>query len=639
MKQKKLRWPVAGTQASMVFGIGKLDGYLSVLSITIDVKLRLHIPLMTISEVDEQVGRLAQTLRLLRSRRNELAPISALASEVMLGIFMHLLDFTSPVKIRDKRRGAVPLHQTKIDQLHITHVCRSWRWLTIHSPVLWSNISFHCHPLLTEELLRRSQGALLDITLDRDYSRILRSSSVIPSAFTNPMRIRTIDISGDNSLFDRILPSLQHPSWPVLEELRLSCSESRTEFPGAFLNAVVPRLRRLLLSGIKYSLHSYLFDNLTFLHMANTKYRLPSTGEEPPRPSWPELNSVFRRSTHLRELHLLRYLPHGWPMDDERTVISMSALHTVCLVDKSSRVIQFLARTSMPSLQHRQFVVYAEDDFNPIQYPQMHANEEHRIIEEPCVVTFAEALNRHLEAYPLLQLNRVELGLPTIDIQAWSPRSCDRPEIHLKIECFYQETPGCIDHFDFAQTLLSLSSFSNITTFTIRPELPFPPYYSQPARSWIQSVDFRKLFRILPHIRTFQIGSHVTSVNYTYISRAGFAAPDGISSMSGLIHALEANDGFDPVPHPYLEELALEYLDFSPIPIPWEQNLNINSESNMIADLLSSRADAGFPLSRLRIQQCIGVSEDMVQGWRSKAEILWDGPVYIPPKDDGWSDW
>jgi hypothetical protein len=606
--------------------MGKFGSFLILISTTVDANLRLHIHLMTVSEVDEQVGRLAETLRLLRSRRNELAPISVLAPEILLGIFTHLPKLAFPVKSR-RRYGRRYHSQAVFDQLHVTQVCRSWRRLTIQSPTLWNSVSFHCHPLLTEDLLRRSQGAPLDIKLDSYYSRISRSSPVIPAAFANPTRIRTIDISGDNELFDRILPSLRQPSWPVLEELRLSCYGPDYEISNPFSNAAVPNLRRLSLYCIRFSLHSHLFDHLTSLHLKNSHYE-EDIAEISRRPSWPELKSVLLRPTHLQELHLVHYLPHGWPVDDEHELICLSALHTIYLEDESSRVMQFLACMSMPSLKHGQFILSSQGDAHPFENPQ---DGEHRRDEGHRMLAVAAALNSHLQAYPSLQVRHADFGLPSMVFRAWSPERSDESEIDLKIDYSCIGTPSFFDHFDFVHTLLSLPSFGDVTNFSIKPTLPSATQPSRSGADWTRIADFRSFFRILPHVRTFQIDSHFSGLGYGRIYR--------VSSIGALLHALGANNGVDPVPYPDLQELILKIFDFRPVLNPGAQHLDTSREPDVITDLLSSRADAGFPLNRLRIEQCTEVSEVMVERWRSMAEVVWDGPVHISPEDDGLLDW
>ena len=112
------------------------------------------------SIIDQKIARLEESvresIRALKSRRNELSPISRLPTEILCNIFkFSLTDYPRPET------------WTNFNQ-----VSQHWRSSALSAPELWTNIILS-YPRWTQEMLKRSKKAKL--TLRSGFSgRVLR---------------------------------------------------------------------------------------------------------------------------------------------------------------------------------------------------------------------------------------------------------------------------------------------------------------------------------------------------------------------------------------------------------------------------------------------------------------------------------
>jgi hypothetical protein len=81
--------------------------------------------------IDAEIKSLEESLQALRYRRNELAPISSLPTEVIEAIFslLRVPDTSSPSTLSGKP-----------DHLRVAHVCHHWREIALNQPLFWSHI-------------------------------------------------------------------------------------------------------------------------------------------------------------------------------------------------------------------------------------------------------------------------------------------------------------------------------------------------------------------------------------------------------------------------------------------------------------------------------------------------------------------
>ena len=107
------------------------------------------------SVIDRDIGRLEESIRVLKSRRNELSPISRLPVEILCKIFSLIGD-------NDNSIYYVRLGQTRESWTNFSHVSQHWRSSALSAPELWTKIPFK-YPRWAQEMLTRSKMAKLTI--------------------------------------------------------------------------------------------------------------------------------------------------------------------------------------------------------------------------------------------------------------------------------------------------------------------------------------------------------------------------------------------------------------------------------------------------------------------------------------------
>ena len=108
--------------------------------------------------IDDEITSLEQSIkesiRVLKSRRNALAPISSLPPEILAAIF----SFLSP----SANKGAF-----RLKWIYFSHVCRHWRETALNYPHLWSHINLSkLAPAAIPKMLARAKMAPLHLELD-----------------------------------------------------------------------------------------------------------------------------------------------------------------------------------------------------------------------------------------------------------------------------------------------------------------------------------------------------------------------------------------------------------------------------------------------------------------------------------------
>lgn len=78
------------------------------------------------------------------------SPIAQLPSETLITIFLECVAHDTP-------------SLSNLGWIQITHVCRFWRDLALHSPLLWTNIPLRLGRECMEEFIRRSNSAPLKL--------------------------------------------------------------------------------------------------------------------------------------------------------------------------------------------------------------------------------------------------------------------------------------------------------------------------------------------------------------------------------------------------------------------------------------------------------------------------------------------
>ncbi|KAG6813890.1 hypothetical protein H0H92_006297 [Tricholoma furcatifolium] len=207
--------------------------------------------------IDQEIQRLEDSIRTLRSRRNILAPVSRLPPEMLSMIFSY--------RVAEAAEGPNPL-----EWIRVTHVSRHWRAVALDCPNLWGNLVF-TRPKWSEEMLRRSKMASL--VVKADLSCITpKIFEAVRLALLNGPRISDLQLRASSATLARLLSSEIPFEAPMIQSLSLSVPRA-TRFgtdegftlPDTILNNDTSYLKKLDLRKINISWNSRLLKGLTHL--------------------------------------------------------------------------------------------------------------------------------------------------------------------------------------------------------------------------------------------------------------------------------------------------------------------------------------------------------------------------------------
>ena len=207
-----------------------------------------------IVRLEESIRSLEDSIRALKSRRNELSPISRLPAEILCNIFS-LRILCSP---------------DSPESWNFSQVSHRWRSLALSAPELWTNIPLS-YPRWTREMLIRSKMAKLTIR-SAIFIMDLKSIETIRSCLYEMNRVEAIDITCriPELALEEIFRDLPK-SAPQLRTLRID-----RRSPAAYLSVTAfsihedflydtERLQHVELFNCKISWNSRLLSGLTRL--------------------------------------------------------------------------------------------------------------------------------------------------------------------------------------------------------------------------------------------------------------------------------------------------------------------------------------------------------------------------------------
>ena len=261
------------------------------------------------------IARLEERVRALKSRRNELPPISHLPVEILCKIFSLVEDnsiFCS---------GLSPESWT-----NFSHVSQHWRSSALSAPELWTNIPLSW-PRWAQEMLIRSKMATLtirsDFSFDNSNSRVIET---VRSCLYQMNRVGEIDIGMIAGMrleqIFRYLPK----SAPQLHTL---CIDSPHFFGNAFsihedFLYDTGRLQRVELINCKISWDSRLLTGLTRLTLEDSLKANSSIIQ---------VLHALQRMPALNDLHLKDSIPDDsdGPLASAYPVVDLPYLRVLCI--------------------------------------------------------------------------------------------------------------------------------------------------------------------------------------------------------------------------------------------------------------------------------------------------------------------
>lgn len=298
------------------------------------------------SSIDAQIAlaKTEESIRSLKTSRNELSPISRIPAEVFIRVveYYHL---PYPYYMDYNTRWG--------EFIKIAHVCHSWRAIVFDCPRLWSRPIFFDSAHVVDEMLLISKESPLSIVLygwevPEAVGRLAPSTI---SAVFDLEKIRHLDISLNETELERFLNLLSGSHANNLQFLALKQPEISNQHcvvPAKILSAPMPHLQHLSLSSCKMSwnlLISNLFPRSDLRHL--NLYRIT-------KPSTQQFFELIHLIPNLEILQLDSVLPDFSPAFTNHTSISDVAelpnLST-CIIRGSSvsQYISFQEQVSFPA--------------------------------------------------------------------------------------------------------------------------------------------------------------------------------------------------------------------------------------------------------------------------------------------------
>ena len=277
--------------------------------------------------IDAQIKSLEGSIRALRLRRNALAPVLSLPTEVITTIFSFL---RVPVATSPLTPGKRPDHPT---WLRVAHVCHHWREIALNQPLFWSHVNFTTfNSAGAAEILARAK--LVPLHLEARVP-IGHWDDARFSAFRKELQARVsyichLGISTEHFHLRQTLEGLVSPA-PTLEYLSLTSEEyrniaisSRVFVPDTLFDGTTPRLTCLELRNCDISWKSPLLKGLRHL-----KIRTMSADARPSLLVWLDALDEMPQLKTLTLLSASPIAPPGasLPSYVERTVTLPSLVH------------------------------------------------------------------------------------------------------------------------------------------------------------------------------------------------------------------------------------------------------------------------------------------------------------------------
>lgn len=273
------------------------------------------------------VEKCREAVRVLRSKRNQTAPISNLPLEIICNIFL----FLQIDEEHDWRRW-----------IYLTHVNRHWRDIVFAFPALWNYSPPLALPHWVDEVLRRYpdkvSNFVLNVDMDcrpsvRGLRKILRHSSEIKSlSITNMQYEHEFRIMGPGRL-PKFAPHLQALciSSPIGSGAQDTLLDNQFLIPDSVL-AAAAKLRRLELSECRVNWDSYILPHITHLKLHDLS--------DIDKPTFSKFMEALGKVTDLQHLDLKNAFPVNKSIEEEGSPSARVTFSCLQCLDVSGTVLQ-----------------------------------------------------------------------------------------------------------------------------------------------------------------------------------------------------------------------------------------------------------------------------------------------------------
>jgi hypothetical protein len=298
--------------------------------------------------IDDEIKSLEGSIRALRSRRNTLAPVSSLPTEVLTAIFalLHEPVASSPLTLPEEE----PDH---LQWIRVAHVCHHWREIALNQPLFWSHVDFATFTSAgAAEILARAN--MVPLSLEARVPIGLWDDTRF-SAFQNELQAhvshtRHLDISAEPLHLRKTLEGLITPA-PRLEYLSLSSeeinnrsTETRVFIPDNIFGGATPRLSGLVLRNCKLSWKSPLLRGLKHLDIR-------SPFDRPGLSAWLDMLIEMPQLITLTLHEATPVLPHDASLSsDFERIVTLPSVVRLDLSTSAESCGLALAHLNLPAL-------------------------------------------------------------------------------------------------------------------------------------------------------------------------------------------------------------------------------------------------------------------------------------------------
>jgi hypothetical protein len=422
--------------------------------------------------IDSEIKLLEESIRALKYRRNALAPVSSLPTEVIDAIFLF-------ARVRVSASSATPSQRPDpLAWLRVSHVCHQWREIALNQPLLWNHVNFTALSSAgAAEILARAKTGPLYLEArffggnwnnDR-YHAFQEELQVCVS------RTRHLLISANCWNLCKTLDSLVSPA-PALESLSLSSGRHflQPDIPDTLFGGATPRLSCLKLRNCNISWKSPLLKGLRHLQIL-----IPSLSIDMMW-SLEDLLDALEEMPQLKTLTLHDAFPVAdpFPFNVKRLVTLPSLAHFN--IAASPRDCAFaLAHLQLPGL----ICLCLQSSFSILD------GEEEREVLLPYVL-------RHAHTQPL-QSMLIRGNNRRIDILAWLVPNIDNavdephtspaatPPAHVALSLRSNDWNSFEDHLEFLDTVLAALRLDNLITLIAQDfKAPFEKFWQHSSLKW-----------------------------------------------------------------------------------------------------------------------------------------------------------
>jgi hypothetical protein len=171
--------------------------------------------------IDAEIKSLEESIRSLKYRRNALAPISSLPTEVISTIFSILRVPVAPSPLTPPTLSEKP---DNLPWFRISHVCRHWREIALNQPLFWNHLRFNNFSSAgAGEMIARAKMAPLHLEArvrghwdDAQFVHLKKNSVCTPPTYP------ILTLAPISSIFPTLSKDSYHPlpssntfRWPV----------------------------------------------------------------------------------------------------------------------------------------------------------------------------------------------------------------------------------------------------------------------------------------------------------------------------------------------------------------------------------------------------------------------------------------